>query len=438
MTLHTGPGCTIGKDTSAFSGNLSTPNCDIHASGQDENAGCGIHSTNTKSYGAGLNANNGGVYATEWTAQGISIYFFPRGAIPSDVLSDNPNPSGWGEPAAKFDGACDIPTMFKNHQIVFDTTFCGQWAGHVWSTSSCASKAATCNAFVQDNPEAFADAYWEINALKVYQSNGQTSYPTQPGIPGKSTAMSQPIAQPTYSGAPVPLPSSKTPVAPTYPANPLPSSKAPAAPAPPSSKTAPAAPGYGSPAPSSKHHHHSSASVAPSDAAPYPSDSSNKGQDDAHSVAPVSPAKPTGASPSGAAPAPVNGNGMSGFQWPKAGSGQQGQPGQSNNATGTQAPAAPQSTGAVVSPVAANELPQASGAVMSEAPGPKPTNGNGSPPAVPYIPEVTHLVEVTKTVEKTVYVTDDAAVATPLVNKAKMARFIKEHRKGLTRHHHGH
>ena len=63
---------------------------------------------------------------------------------------------------------------------VFDITFCGDWAGDVWSSSSCASLSSSCNAYVQDNPSAFADTYWIINSLQVYQqsapSGGTVSY----------------------------------------------------------------------------------------------------------------------------------------------------------------------------------------------------------------------------------------------------------------------
>lgn len=65
-----------------------------------------------------------------------------------------------------------------NHNIVFDTTFCGAWAGatNVWDAtgSSCGAKAATCNDFVGNNPAAFVDSYWLINSVKVYQDSGAT------------------------------------------------------------------------------------------------------------------------------------------------------------------------------------------------------------------------------------------------------------------------
>lgn len=193
MTLHTSDGCTI--NNSGFTGTLSTSNCYINAPGQSNNAGCGIQSTSSQSYGDGFNSIQGGVYATEWTSEAISIWFFPRGSIPGDISSGNPNPAGWGTPAAKFQGNCDIDSHFGPQQIVrlsllsfpfllppiqetnhvkiqiFDTTFCGDWAGNVWSSSNCRGLAGDCKTYVANNPSAFREAYWAVNSLKVYQSS---------------------------------------------------------------------------------------------------------------------------------------------------------------------------------------------------------------------------------------------------------------------------
>ena len=171
MTLHTRSGCSI--NNSGFSGQLKTPNCDINAPGQFTNEGCGIRSNDGASYGQGFNARGGGVYATEWTSQAINIWFFPRGSVPGDLSSGKPNPKIWGTPAAKFQGGCNIDEHFRDHNIIFDVTFCGDWAGNVWGQDPvCASKASSCQAFVQNNPGAFADAFWQVNSLKVYSADG--------------------------------------------------------------------------------------------------------------------------------------------------------------------------------------------------------------------------------------------------------------------------
>lgn len=186
FAAHTNAGCTVStaatsSGSQAFLGQLSTSNCDVNAAGQATNAGCGIVSSQgASSYGAGFNANNGGVYATEWANEAISIWFFPRGSLPSDVTSGNPNPASWGIPQARFGTpSCDINQHFKDQSIVINTALCGDWAGGVWSQdSTCSAKASTCQEFVQNNPTAFQDAYWEISSLKVYQANGGASAST--------------------------------------------------------------------------------------------------------------------------------------------------------------------------------------------------------------------------------------------------------------------
>ncbi|OAP61863.1 hypothetical protein AYL99_04066 [Fonsecaea erecta] len=172
MAMHTNAGCTI-TSTGAFSGTLETDDCDTTAPDQPSNAGCSMRSQDTTSFGNGFNSNGGGVYATEWTSEEISIWFFPRNAIPADISSGNPDPSNWGLPQGQFTGGCDIDEKVKDQQLVFDVTFCGDWAGQVWSTdATCSPLASTCQDFVQNNPSAFQDMYWLINSLRVYSENG--------------------------------------------------------------------------------------------------------------------------------------------------------------------------------------------------------------------------------------------------------------------------
>lgn len=178
MTLHTDSGCTI-SSSGTFSGLVTTDNCDVNAPNQATNQGCSIQSSNTATYGVGFNENGGGIYATEWTSLGISIWYFPRSAIPSDILAGTPTPENWGMPLSTFSGGCDIDEHVDNMQIVFDTTFCGDWAGNAWSTdATCSPLGATCVDYVQNNPSAFVETYWSVNSLKVYQQSGsQASSP---------------------------------------------------------------------------------------------------------------------------------------------------------------------------------------------------------------------------------------------------------------------
>ncbi|MCJ1465840.1 hypothetical protein MMC07_004459 [Pseudocyphellaria aurata] len=181
MTLHTSANCSV--DADGFSGNLTTPNCDIKAPGQPANSGCAISSYNPQSYGVGLNANGGAVYAMEWTSNAITIWFFPRDKIPADVAHSitpgdtdpgSPDPTKWGRPVAHFCGdTCNIDDHFKDMKLVINTAFCGDWAGNTWDASSCKAKAPTCNEYVAKNPQAFVDAYWLINDIKVYEDKSR-------------------------------------------------------------------------------------------------------------------------------------------------------------------------------------------------------------------------------------------------------------------------
>lgn len=76
--------------------------------------GCSVTDPSTKSFGAGFNSNNGGYYVTEWQAEGIKIWFFPRGSEPSSLTSSSPDTSDFGTPHANFQGDCDIEKRFMD------------------------------------------------------------------------------------------------------------------------------------------------------------------------------------------------------------------------------------------------------------------------------------------------------------------------------------
>ncbi|KAH5429010.1 hypothetical protein HBI47_112550 [Parastagonospora nodorum] len=206
VTLHTSQGCMISNASApnpnsgsteagaSFSGTIGTDNCDVQAPNQDKNVGCSIHapktalspahigsssaSSNTNalllsSYGTPFNAARGGIYALDWTADAISVYFFPYASPLYKTVSKStsPKPSTWGAPIARFGAEkCDLKQRFKDLRIILNTTFCGDWAGQEWD-KSCKKKtgAQTCEAYVRDNPEAFAESFWEVRGLRWYQ-----------------------------------------------------------------------------------------------------------------------------------------------------------------------------------------------------------------------------------------------------------------------------
>lgn len=111
MSLHTGNGCTIAG--SGQSGTLTANNCYQYAPNQ-YNSGCSSTDSRSWTFGDNFNKIGGGVFALEWTSSHIRMWFWARPVIPKDITSGTPNPSGWGTPAANFDGAsCDINSHFR-------------------------------------------------------------------------------------------------------------------------------------------------------------------------------------------------------------------------------------------------------------------------------------------------------------------------------------
>ncbi|KAK4580089.1 hypothetical protein LTR86_000291 [Recurvomyces mirabilis] len=170
MALHTGntPNCTVaGADQT---GTLLTDDC----SAANGFTGCGVSATKPDNIGYEFSANRGGVYAMEWNSAAIKIWFFPRNAIPAGIAAGTPDPTTFGVPMANFQGSCDIDAHFMNHKLVFDIDFCGSYAGGTWQEQSCpsldpANGWQSCNDYVAGNPQAFTEAYWQVNYLDVYQ-----------------------------------------------------------------------------------------------------------------------------------------------------------------------------------------------------------------------------------------------------------------------------
>jgi hypothetical protein len=211
VTLHTSKGCLVDNTTSLdgtsgatgshealFTGLLTTSDCDVASEVQAKNVGCsvlapksvsnvqmGMGSDNTAtdlpSYGTNFNKAGGGIYAMERTSKSISVWFIPRSSVIFDTQFSNttdPNPAQWGKPIVHFAGSgCDFDQRFRDLMVIFDITFCGEWAGKIWG-DSCAAKTgiATCEAYVRDSPDIFKEAYWEVAGLRWYQKDTASNY----------------------------------------------------------------------------------------------------------------------------------------------------------------------------------------------------------------------------------------------------------------------
>ena len=172
VTLHTAPGCSVDASGSR---NDSRP-LDADCNADNAHKGCAVSTADPRTFGAGFNAAGGGVYVAEWTSQAISVWFFARGSPEAAALAAlngtaGPDVAALGAPVARF-GGCDFDAHFRDHRLVFNTALCGDWAGQpqVWaSDATCAPLAATCDDYVRQNPAAFAEAYWLVNRVSVYQ-----------------------------------------------------------------------------------------------------------------------------------------------------------------------------------------------------------------------------------------------------------------------------
>jgi hypothetical protein len=182
--LHTNPGCTVAGNQGAVrqTSIQSSYNCDDQATSgpfgtsQSKYQGCAATSTTANAYGTPFNNAGGGVVVMEWTTNFIKMWTFPPNKVPANIVSGNPDTSTWGIPSFTTQGgACNMNGHFKDHNIVFDTTFCGTYAGqdYFWQQTSCYKSSPTkytkCADYVAANPGAFKDAYWIINSVKVYQ-----------------------------------------------------------------------------------------------------------------------------------------------------------------------------------------------------------------------------------------------------------------------------
>ncbi|PFH54498.1 glycoside hydrolase family 16 protein [Amanita thiersii Skay4041] len=169
VAWHTLDGCRLTTPTNRFTGTLVSVNGQNHTDCNaliNDNAGCGIVEWSRASYGPYFDAQGGGVFVMKWDEEGIAVWSFYRAAVPKDIVEGTPDPANWGLPSAElWAQGCDPLKFFANHSIIFDITFCGDWAGNSYATSGC---PGTCEDRLID-PANFANASWSINSLKVYR-----------------------------------------------------------------------------------------------------------------------------------------------------------------------------------------------------------------------------------------------------------------------------
>lgn len=160
------PDCNAGSDASC--GCKSDEKCPYQ--------GCSVKSKNQRSFGAGFNAEGGGVYACELTDDGkVTVWFFEHSQVPSDIARGNPEPSKWNRDNVVSFTPCS--GNFKNMQLVLNTTLCGDWAGEAFpdvvpNSKSPQTNKTNCEIYVKDtknNKSLQTMAYWIINYVKVFK-----------------------------------------------------------------------------------------------------------------------------------------------------------------------------------------------------------------------------------------------------------------------------
>ncbi|KAI0758956.1 concanavalin A-like lectin/glucanase domain-containing protein [Fomes fomentarius] len=212
MTIHTDPGCTH-QNGAQQRGTTVGADC---SAGPDSATGCTVEDKLADSFGKGLNAAGGGVWAAQIDASGIFMWFWSRKDVPDDVTNakSSVEPSSkWGTPVAAWpSSSCDIGKFFKPQQLVIDITLCGDFAGEptVYSQSGCTSTPpadVAANTCYTDNVDGdgsnYAEAYFEISSIKVFSlSNSDTSTSDASSSVSSGTALARSTSVSAPTGGP--------------------------------------------------------------------------------------------------------------------------------------------------------------------------------------------------------------------------------------------
>ena len=231
ISAHTADGCVQTPSTdNLFLGQQRNSACSVG----NDNIGCGYNpsANDTTSYGDSFNAINGGVYAMQWDSAHIRVWHFPRNQIPQDIVTKEPQPDNWGLPEAIFGGSsCEVDQYWKNMKLVLNINFCGDYGNAIWGQGTCSQYAPTCAEYVANNPEAFSNAYWDVNYIDAYTLLGSVDS-SLPNVstgnltasPHGSNITATPLAIPSAPPTPVALPPLTTLLAPSQvfsPTNPI-------------------------------------------------------------------------------------------------------------------------------------------------------------------------------------------------------------------------
>jgi len=181
MSLHTEPGCTLNQANASQSGIVNSTDCSFQS---NSNQGCAVTDASTQSYGAGFAAAGGGLFVTEFAEKGVSVWFYPRSAIPPSLLNNTGtvDTSTLGQPSANYPSSgCAMDTFFQAQHLILDITLCGDFAGNPTVFSQTCTGTCYTN-YVIGPPSNYDNAYFEIKSIRTYhdpsvqqsQSSGAT------------------------------------------------------------------------------------------------------------------------------------------------------------------------------------------------------------------------------------------------------------------------
>lgn len=118
----------------------------------------------------------------EWSDEQIRIWSWSRSETPADIKRRQPSPRLWGTPHFAAGGStCNINNVLQDQKIVLNIDFCGATAGNpdLWG-QQCRNMTGydTCIDYVANNPDAFADTFWKVKGIDVYENKGNVSKST--------------------------------------------------------------------------------------------------------------------------------------------------------------------------------------------------------------------------------------------------------------------
>jgi hypothetical protein len=174
MAIHTASGCTK-SNVSTQTGTTGVTDC-------SQSAGCTVSETKANSYGSSFAQSGGGVFAAQFDATGIYIWFWSRANVPAAITqstsSSSIDISTWGNPSAAYAASsCNIGQYFGVQNLIVDITLCGDWAGNAAVyNATCSNTGSTgqCtadNVFGAGNPR-YDNAYFEFNYIRGYTLDG--------------------------------------------------------------------------------------------------------------------------------------------------------------------------------------------------------------------------------------------------------------------------